>query len=151
VIDENSRRRGTRPLLDRNTGPRRHWVDTPDHVRLHMMEFPRDGVDAVLLLPGFHRRAETPTHLAMAQRLAGHAAVYSLDFRGHGRSLGRYSFGLAEEEDVLTALRFLRAAGRERIFVVGLSMGGYVATKALGARPGEFRVRAPASSPRSSR
>lgn len=138
MIDDEARRRRTRPLLDEATTPRRHWLETADHVRLHLLELPRPGEDAVLLLPGFHRRAETPTHLSMAQRLAGRAATYSLDFRGHGRSEGRYAFGIREEEDVLAALRFLRAAGRKRIFVVGLSMGGYVATKTLGARPREF-------------
>lgn len=138
MIDDDPRRSRTRPLLDEGSAPRRHWLETADHVRLHLLELPRPGEDAVLLLPGFHRRAETPTHLSMAQRLAGRAATYSLDFRGHGRSQGRYAFGLREEEDVLAALRFLRAAGRRRIYVVGLSMGGYMATKTLGARPGEF-------------
>ena len=136
--DERARRRGTRPLLDESTAPRRHWLETADYVRLHLLELPRPGDDAVLLLPGFHRRAETPTHLSMAQRLAARAAVYSLDFRGHGRSDGRYAFGLREEEDVLAALAFLRAAGRKRIYVVGLSMGGYVAAKTLGARPDDY-------------
>lgn len=138
MIDESTRDRRVRPLLDEATTPRHHRLVTADNVGLHLMELPRPGDDAVLLLPGFHRRAETPTHVAMAQRLAAHAATYSLDFRGHGRSEGRYAFGLREEDDVLAALEFLRAAGRKRIFVVGLSMGGYLATKALGARPGEY-------------
>lgn len=128
-----------RPLIEEDPrGPVRHWLRAADGVRLHLLEWRRGGPQACLLLPGFNRRAETLTHMNMAHRLAGRAAMYSLDFRGHGRSEGRYAFGLAEDADVEAALDFLRSKGYRQLFLVGLSMGAYLAIRVLGARPEAF-------------
>lgn len=125
-----------RPLLKAPLpGPVSHWLETRDGVRLHLLRT-RGGPGAVrLLLPGFHRRAETWTHVAMAHRLATRGPTFALDFRGHGRSEGRYTFGQEEVADVEAALEALRAAGYREILVVALSMGGYLAIRTLGERP----------------
>lgn len=115
----------------------RHWLPIDDF-RLHLLEISGQPGPATLLLPGFFRRAESDTHLAMALRLARNGAVYNLDFRGHGESEGVYTFGHRETEDVEAALGFLRERGHDPIHVVGLSMGGYLAIRTLGERPGAW-------------
>ncbi|MBC7259625.1 MAG: alpha/beta fold hydrolase [Chloroflexi bacterium] len=55
-------------------------------------------------------------------------SVLMFDFRGHGRSGGRYvSMGYFERRDLLAAERFLLGRGYTRIGVLGFSMGGAVA------------------------
>ncbi len=66
------------------------------------------------------------------------AAGYSLlliDFRGHGASAeARTTYGGLESRDALAAVEFLRAAlPRERVGVIGVSMGGAAAL--LGSAP----------------
>jgi alpha/beta superfamily hydrolase len=61
-------------------------------------------------------------------------AVLLFDFRGVGRSMGKYDYGFGEQEDVKCALNYL--ADRDevlgnRIFVVGHSLGGAVSLYAL--------------------
>lgn len=67
---------------------------------------------------------------AQAQRLAeGGYHVLALDFRGYGKSTAG-SEDKAFHEDILGAIRFLRAQGAERISVIGGSMGGGAAAEA---------------------
>jgi alpha/beta superfamily hydrolase len=63
------------------------------------------------------------------------------DFRGVGRSMGKYDYGFGEQEDVKCALNYLDGRPdvlRNRVFVVGHSLGGAVSLYAL---QGERRVR----------
>jgi fermentation-respiration switch protein FrsA (DUF1100 family) len=67
-----------------------------------------------------------------------HAAGYTIltpDFQAHGESPGRHiTFGALESLDAQAALAYLRTqAPRERVGVIGVSMGG--AASLLGARP----------------
>ena len=61
--------------------------------------------------------------------------VLALDFRGHGLSDHRGSYRYADYEDDLLAL--LDAAGLERAFVAGHSLGGYVALRAAAGEAAE--------------
>lgn len=58
------------------------------------------------------------------------------DFRYLGESEGRYSTaGALEKEDLLTAIRFLRSRGIDKVGVWGFSMGGAVALMAAPEAP----------------
>ena len=73
-----------------------------DGVRLSaLLDQPeRAGSAGVLLLPGFWRRAESVRLRWLAQELARRWPVITLDFRGHGRSGGAFTFGVREHLDV---------------------------------------------------
>ena len=61
---------------------------------------------------------------SFAEQLAGAGfAVLTFDFRGYGESEGRQDFGKLDE-DLRTAIRYMRDQGRQQIFLVGASMGG---------------------------
>ena len=63
--------------------------------------------------------------------------VLAIDFRGYGKSKG----GSREDfhEDILGAIRYLRAQGAERVSIVGGSMGGGAAGRAATqVQPGEI-------------
>lgn len=59
-----------------------------------------------------------------AEELAdeGYAAL-TFDFRGYGETGGDKDFGKLDE-DLAAALRFMRDRGKERVFLIGASMGG---------------------------
>lgn len=111
------------------------WLEPEPGLRLHLLELCPQGQGTVLILPGFFRRAESDTHLEMGAHLARRRAVWLLDLRGHGRSGGRYTFGREEVRDVEAALAHLRDHAPGPVHLVGLSMGGYLAVKALGGAP----------------
>lgn len=91
------------------------------------------GDAAVLVLPGYWRRAESPRIRLLAQDLARRFPVVTLDFRGHGRSSGSFTFGRLEHLDVLAALELMARRGVRRVALVGLSMGGASALVTLGS------------------
>lgn len=53
------------------------------------------------------------------------------NFRGVGQSGGSYGEGIAEGEDVKSALRFLTERGKEEIDLGGYSFGAWVSARAL--------------------
>lgn len=54
------------------------------------------------------------------------------NFRGVGKSQGTYDNGDGEQEDVLSALEYLRKRGVERLHLAGYSFGVWVNAKVLG-------------------
>ena len=93
----------------------------------------RDGPahDAVLIIcPGFFKSKETPTFQRMARALAVGHDVLCMDFRGHGRSGGLYTFSAREGADLEAVLALVRER-YARIGVLGFSLGGAIAINTL--------------------
>lgn len=85
-----------------------------------------DSTPALVLLHGYP--ADKGNVLPATAYLAEHFHLLYLDFRGLGESEGWVStVGARETEDLLSAIRYLRSRGIDRIGVWGLSMGGAVA------------------------
>jgi alpha/beta superfamily hydrolase len=62
-------------------------------------------------------------------------ATLRFNFRGVGRSEGRYDEGLGEQEDVLTAAGVLQQKGVREIFLAGYSFGAWVNVQVLRRLP----------------
>jgi alpha/beta superfamily hydrolase len=69
------------------------------------------------------------TAIAAACRKKGVTAL-RFNFRGVGESQGAYSDGVGEQQDLLAALGFLRAAGFAADLVAGYSFGSWVNARA---------------------
>ena len=117
--------------------PEHVLIEAADGVRLaaRVVSGPERADAAVVLLPGFWRRADSPRIRELAALLARRHPVLTLDFRGHGLSSGRFTFGRLEHLDVEAALAFAASRGVRRVALVGTSMGGAALLAALG-RPG---------------
>ncbi|MEU2201938.1 alpha/beta hydrolase [Isoptericola sp. NPDC019482] len=99
---------------------------------------------AVLSVHGFVDYFFHP-HVARAVAARGHA-FYAVDLRGHGRALAAHVAGgrdpnLVDDltlyaQDLDAAAAVVRAAGHERLVVLGHSTGGLVAPLWANARPG---------------
>jgi uncharacterized protein len=88
----------------------------------------RTGAGAIVLLHGIG--ASRKDMIGRARFLASNGfSLLLIDFRGHGESTGgRSTYGGLESRDALAAVEFLRRASpRERIGVIGISMGGAAA------------------------
>jgi alpha-beta hydrolase superfamily lysophospholipase len=114
----------------------------------HVPSTPGDGGDArrvaVLSVHGFVDYFFHP-HVAQAIADAGHA-FYAVDLRGHGRSFAAHVAAGGDPnlvtdlalyaQDLDAAAAAVRAAGHERLVVLGHSTGGLVAPLWAGGRPG---------------
>jgi pimeloyl-ACP methyl ester carboxylesterase len=109
------------------TSPR--VAETEDGVRLHCVRLGREPERAVLLCHGFGGNKNIRDFVALAQELSRCYTVYTFDFRGHGLSTGRSTFGYLEVYDLKAVVELARSEGNRGIAAVGLSMGGVVAMR----------------------
>jgi pimeloyl-ACP methyl ester carboxylesterase len=104
-------------------------VDTEDGIRLHCIRLGREPERAVLLCHGFGGNKNIRDFVALAQDLSQFFTVYTFDFRGHGLSPGRSTFGYLEVCDLKAVVEMARADGNRGIAALGFSMGGVVAMR----------------------
>ena len=122
----------------RGAEPTSHFVSAPDGLRLHVLEYGRDGGSGlpVVCLPGLARTAGDFNRLAAALADDGRR-VLALDYRGRGLSARdpdpkNYDLGV-ESTDVLAVLA---AVGVEKSVFVGTSRGGLITMILAALRPG---------------
>ena len=108
-----------RPLTD--------TVLTSDGVMIAIDLYGGEGhrQDLIVICPGFFQSKDTPTFQRMAQALARRWDVLAMDFRGHGRSSGLYTFSAHEGRDLDAVLAWARAR-YAHLGVLGFSMGGAI-------------------------
>ena len=98
----------------------------------HYHQGDRDVV--VVICPGFFQCKDTATFQQMSRSFAGAYDVLAMDFRGHGRSSGLYTFSAMETNDLEAVLRWA-AARYQHIGVMGFSLGGAIAINTLVRHP----------------
>lgn len=149
LVDEVAVRRGpvralleTRGLIGGHRGAHLHvTVQADDGIALAAtwLPGPHGTAPAVVLAHGFAAHRRKPSYARLADRLAAHVHVLSLDLRGHGDSAGQTTLGDREALDVAGGVAWLRDRGHDRVVVVGASMG---ATSVLHALARGTRVEA---------
>lgn len=133
------------PAARELTSPRKR----PDYNVVHRRTPADDGVpiawtwwrrpsrEVVLIAPGFWRVRLAKENLYLANHFLRRGYdVVTLDFRGHGDSGGRYTFGASEPLDVKAVLdAVVQAGGYSRFALLGLSLGGSIGAEALARWP----------------
>jgi pimeloyl-ACP methyl ester carboxylesterase len=115
-----------------------HRVAAADGVSIAYTWFRAGSGSLMILAPGFWRVRLARENLFLAiHYLRRGYDVAAIDFRGHGESEGRYTFGAAEAQDFLAVVGELSGPDRpyDHFSVLGLSMGGSIAAHALAERP----------------
>ena len=127
-----------------------HTVRTADGVTVDIACY-RNGCreSALIVCPGFFQSKDTATFTRLSEALAAkHLDVVAMDFRGHGRSGGRYTFSAREGAD-LTAVLAWAAARYARLGVLGFSLGAAIAINTATQHPGRIQSLIAVSAPSS--
>ena len=93
---------------------------------------------AVIICPGFFQSKDTATFQRMSRALADRCDVLAMDFRGHGKSSGLYTFSAREGADLEAVLAFARARYR-RIGILGFSLGAAIAINTISRHPDQVQ------------
>jgi pimeloyl-ACP methyl ester carboxylesterase len=119
-----------------------------DGTRIAVTHYESGSENLLLLAPGFwRRRTDREIVLVAAHFSRAGYDVATLDFRGHGDSEGRYTFGREEWRDFLALARSFPGTHRS-LAAVGFSMGGAIAAEAILRGPGlPFRALVMVSAP----
>jgi pimeloyl-ACP methyl ester carboxylesterase len=133
-------RTGAHPIII--DGPGHRWVRTDDGVEVATRrQGPLRAPVAVVLAHGFSMTSSDWRLTAIADGLAAAGqAVFTFDFRGHGRSGGISTLGDQEIWDLDAVVRLARQRAHRQIVVIGASMGGFVALRHAALLGGEDAV-----------
>ncbi|MDI6873330.1 MAG: alpha/beta fold hydrolase [Actinomycetota bacterium] len=104
----------------------RRPVRTEDGVLLDTLRLGRLPERGVILCHGFGGNKNIRGLVALAQELSLDYTVYTFDFRGHGLSTGRSTFGYREVLDLKAVVELARGDGNRKLAALGFSMGGVV-------------------------
>jgi len=127
--------------------PESHMVPAADGTMISFHHYrAADRAAALIVCPGFFQTKEAGTFRRISQALAQGWDVVTMDFRGHGRSGGLYTFSAREGADLEAVLDWT-AARYPRIGLLGFSMGGAIAINTAARRPGRVASLAAVSAP----
>lgn len=104
----------------------RRTVRSEDGAYLDTLRLGRSPGQGVILCHGFGGNKNIRDFVALAQELSLEYCVYTFDFRGHGLSPGRSTFGYREVLDLKAVVDLARDDGNRALAALGFSMGGVV-------------------------
>ena len=106
-------------------------VTTTDRILVSVDHYQGSRGDAALIIcPGFFQSKDTATFQRLSQALAAVCDVVAMDFRGHGRSGGLFTFSAREGADLEAVLTWARPR-YPRLVVMGFSLGAATAINTL--------------------
>ena len=118
-----------------------------DHTQISFDLYTHLGQGELLLIcPGFFQSKETALFRQLAAELAENQDVLCMDFRGHGRSGGAYTFSAREAADLEAVLEWARER-YSSISLLGFSMGGAIAINTAAQFPDSIRTLIAVSAP----
>ena len=127
--------------------PSPHRLMTPDGVTVSLdLYCPRDRNEVVIICPGFFQSTETRIFRRISLAMAHGRDVIAMDFRGHGRSGGLYTFSAREGADLETVIEWTAARYR-RIGILGFSMGAAIAINTVSRHQDRVRSLVAVSAP----
>ena len=124
-------------------------VTTADGIRLSLDCYGAGAHEtAVIICPGFFQSKDTATFRRMSSTLAVGRDVVGMDFRGHGRSRGLYTFSARERADLEAVLTWAQAR-YQQLGIIGFSMGGAISINTLSRHPERVKTLVAVSAPSS--
>ena len=119
------------------TGQETHWctdmtdeysVVTSDGVTIKYNAIKNSKKTALFILPGWFMTKDSKAFSDIASDFSQFYDVYTVDFRGHGRSSGAYTFSADEVKDIRAVIEQVKSEGKyEKYFIMGFSLGGAIA------------------------
>lgn len=98
-----------------------------DNIKIAINHIERGFDEVVILAPGWFMTKDSSAFLSLAEALSEKYDVISLDFRGHGRSSGFYTFSAKEEGDLSEVINYSKEKYK-KIYLIGFSLGGAIST-----------------------
>lgn len=101
-------------------------LTTKDGVSIAYNHYKNNNDAVVIILPGWCMTKDSNAFRQMSEMFFEHFDVITLDFRGHGKSSGLYTFTAVELLDLDCVVRYARKH-YNKIYLAGFSLGGAMA------------------------
>ena len=97
---------------------------TEDKVEIAVNKYTKGSEGIVIVAPGWCMTKDSKAFKQISEMFFSEYDVCCLDFRGHGKSKGLYSFTSKELMDLHAAVKYAEIQGYKKIFLAGFSLGG---------------------------
>jgi len=96
---------------------------TKDDIKIAVNHY-KNGFDSVVIIaPGWFMTKDSKSFKEISEEFSKHADILAIDFRGHGKSEGFYTFTKKEVNDLETVIEFAHKEYK-KIYLMGFSLGG---------------------------
>jgi len=115
-------------------------LKTADDVNIAINYYDNNKDEVVIVAPGWCMTKDSVSFRHICKMFALKFDVICLDFRGHGKSDGLYTFMAKETNDLDTVVAFAKIKGYKKIYLTGFSLGAGVAVIYAAQNKGIDRV-----------
>ncbi|GBF22940.1 peptidase S15 [Candidatus Gastranaerophilus sp. (ex Termes propinquus)] len=99
------------------------FLKTSDGVKIAVNHYKSNKNEVLIIAPGWFMTKDSRLFLSIANEFKSRFDVLAMDFRGHGKSSGSFTFTSKESADLKTVVDFARAK-YEKVYLMGFSLGG---------------------------
>ncbi len=99
------------------------FLNTKDNVKIALNWYNTSHKSVIVICPGWFMTKDSKAFSFLAEKFSEKLDVIVMDFRGHGRSKGFYTFTSKELFDLETVVDFAKKH-YEKVFLIGFSLGG---------------------------
>ncbi len=103
------------------------FLTTSDSVEIAINHYNGGKGEVLIIAPGWFMTKDCCAFSEMAEIFSAHFDVITMDFRGHGKSKGYYTFSAKEAIDIQTVINFAKAKYK-KVYLMGFSLGAAIAT-----------------------
>lgn len=100
------------------------FLTTADIVNIAINHYKNDNDSVVIICPGWFMTKDSKAFCNMAMDFFKKYDVIVMDFRGHGKSHGFYTFTSKELADVAAVVNYAKSLEYKNIYLCGFSLGG---------------------------
>ncbi len=105
-------------------------LTTVDHQKISFQHFKHGSQAVVIIAHGYYNSKECVVLQQLAQELSGEYDVFMFDFRGHGKSSGRFTWTSREGNDLRAVLDFI-APQYSQVGLIAFSVGASISINVL--------------------
>lgn len=99
------------------------FLKTEDNIKIGINCYDSNSNTVIIICPGWFMTKDSEAFTNMSKAFSQYYDVISMDFRGHGKSGGVYTFTACEEKDLLTVVEYARIK-YQKVILCGFSLGG---------------------------
>ena len=101
-------------------------ITTEDNVKIAINHYKNNSDRVVILAPGWFMTKDSKSFKQMSEIFSKYSDVIAMDFRGHGKSGGLYTFTSKEVNDLSAVMEYAKQYYK-KIYIMGFSLGAAVA------------------------
>lgn len=99
-------------------------LKTKDNIKIAINHYENKKDEVLILCPGWFMTKDSKVFKRMSKDFEKYFDVIAMDFRGHGKSSGFYTFMSKEEQDLSEVVKYAKSQNYKKIYLLGFSLGG---------------------------